>query len=103
YPSSWDGDDLDAEFVELGRVTERVIAADGDQVFDAEPGEVCEHLAGEVPCLGCDAALGTHGGWKVRADEMIGQLLHLGRIGAARVQHGAAAPVDGAGIFTVQR
>src|SRR5947208_731653 len=33
---------------------------------------------------------------------MIGQLLHLGRVGAARVQHGAAAPIDGAGIFTVQ-
>ena len=53
-----DGDDLDAEFVELGRVTERVVAADGDQVFDAEPREVRQHLAGEVPGLGCDAALG---------------------------------------------
>src|ERR1700742_4893338 len=30
-----DGDDLDAEFVELGRITERVVAADGDQVFDS--------------------------------------------------------------------
>ena len=30
------GDDFDAEFVELGRVTERVVAADGDQVFDAQ-------------------------------------------------------------------
>src|SRR6478672_13941729 len=34
---------------------------------------------------------------------MIGQLLHFGRIGAARVQHGAAAPVDGARVFTIQR
>jgi len=41
--------------------------------------------------------------WKILADEMIGQLLHFGRIGAARVQHGAAAPVDGASVFTVQR
>src|SRR5262249_17217255 len=31
------------------------------------------------------------------------QLLHLRRIGAARVQHGAAAPVDGARIFLVER
>src|SRR5262245_9226669 len=34
---------------------------------------------------------------------MIGQLFHFGRIGAARVQHGAAAPVDDASVFTVQR
>src|SRR6266851_3054657 len=34
---------------------------------------------------------------------MIRQLFRFGRIGAARVQHGAAAPVDGAGVFTVQR
>src|SRR6266478_6404660 len=33
---------------------------------------------------------------------MIRQLFRFGRIGAARVQHGAAAPVDGAGVFTVQ-
>src|SRR5438046_6325374 len=98
-----DGNDLDAEFVELGRITERVIAADDDQVFDAEPREVRQHLAGEVPRLGRDAALGAQGGWKVRADEMIWQLLNFGRIGAARVQHRAAAPVDGASVFTVQR
>jgi hypothetical protein len=60
-------------------------------------------LAGEVPRLRCDAALGTQGGWKVLANEMIGQLLHFGRIGAARVQHGAAAPVDGARVFSIQR
>src|SRR3982074_1690306 len=34
---------------------------------------------------------------------MIGQLLYFGRIGAARVQHSAAAPVDGASVFTIQR
>src|SRR5258708_6595552 len=98
-----DGDDLEAEFVELGRIPERVIAADSDQVFDAEPREVCQHLAGEVRRLGRDAALGTQGNWKVLADEMIGQLLYFGRIGAARVQHSAAAPVDGARVFTIQR
>src|SRR4051794_32382502 len=65
-------------------------------MFDAEPREVRQHLACKVPRRGCDAPLGTQGDWKVIADEMIGQLLHFGRIGAARVQHGAAAPVDGA-------
>src|SRR6202022_1873806 len=59
-----DGDDLDAEVVELGRITERVIAADGDQVFDAEPGEVRQTLVGEAPRLGREAALGTQGSWK---------------------------------------
>jgi hypothetical protein len=34
---------------------------------------------------------------------MIRQLLHLGRIGATRVQHGAAAPVYRARVVTVQR
>src|SRR5260370_2646000 len=72
-------------------------------MFDAEPREVRQRMAGKVPRLGCDAPLGTPGDWKVLADEMIGQLLHFGRIGAARVQHGAAAPVDGASVFTIQR
>jgi hypothetical protein len=98
-----DGDDLDAEVVELGCVNERIVAADGDQMFDAEPREVRQHLAGKVPRLGCDAPFGTQGDWKVLADEMIGQLLHFGRIGAARVQHGAATLVDGASVFTIQR
>src|SRR5882724_1745472 len=98
-----DGDDLDAEVVELGRITERVVAADGDQVFDAEPRKVGQHLAGEVPRLSRAAAPGTRGNWDIVADEMTGQPLYFGRIDAARVQHGAAAPVDGASVFTVQR
>ena len=98
-----DGNDLDAEPVELGRVTERVVTADGDKVFDAERREVRQHLAGDVPGRGGDATLGTQGDRKVLAGEVIGQLLHFGRVGAARVQHGATAPVDGAGVLTVQR
>ena len=34
---------------------------------------------------------------------MIGQLFHFGRIGAARVQHAAAASVDDARVFPIQR
>src|SRR5438046_4179470 len=40
-----DGDDLDAEVVELGGVTDGVVAANGDQMFDAKPREVRQHLA----------------------------------------------------------
>jgi hypothetical protein len=50
-----DGNDLDAELVELGGIAQRVIPADRDQVFDAESREVGNHLGGEVPGLGRDA------------------------------------------------
>src|SRR5215831_16110532 len=66
-----DGDDLDAKFVELGRITGRVVTADGDQVFDAEPREVGQHLAGEVPCHGRAAGPVTRGNWDTVADEMM--------------------------------
>jgi len=33
---------------------------------------------------------------------VIGQLRHFGRVGAARVQHGPAAPVDGSRILTIE-
>ena len=45
--------------VELVRIAERVVATDRDQMFDAEPREVRQHLAGEVPRFDCDAAFGT--------------------------------------------
>jgi hypothetical protein len=48
------GNDLDAELVELGSIAQRVIPADRDQVFDAESREIGNHLAGEVPSLGRD-------------------------------------------------
>jgi len=72
-----DRNDLDAKLVKLGRVAERV------------PGHGV-------------AALGAQGGRKVLAGEVIGQLLHFRWIGAARMQHGAAAPIDGAGFLAVQ-
>ena len=49
-----------------------------------------------------DAALGARRDRKVLAGEVIGQLLHLGGVGAARVQHGPAAPVDGARVLAVE-
>src|SRR5262249_16646859 len=93
-----DGNDLDAEFVELGRVAERVVTTDGNEVLDAERREVRQHLLGDVPGIG-GSTFTTHGEWKVPAGKVIGQLRHFGRVGAARVQHGAAAPVDGARVL----
>src|SRR5215831_20063665 len=72
-------------------------------MFDTERREVRQHPAGDVPRLGCRAALGARRDRKVLAEKMAGQLSHLGRVGAARVQHGSAVSIDGAGIFTVQR
>ncbi|GAB1715380.1 MAG: hypothetical protein NTAFB05_04220 [Nitrobacter sp.] len=57
---------------EPGRITERVAAADGDQVFDAEPRQVRKHLASQVPASGFNAAVGIRGNWEVNADEMVG-------------------------------
>ena len=63
-------DDVDAEVVQLGRDTERVLAADGDQRVDAEVGEVLLDLL--------DAAL------------------DLERVGARGAEDGAAARQDAA-------
>src|SRR5258708_36119276 len=78
-----DRNDLDAERVQPGRVTQRVVSAYRDQMFDTESREVRQHSAGDVPRLDCSAALGAYGDWKVLAEEMVGQLLHFGRVGAA--------------------
>ena len=97
------GNDLDAEFTELGRVAERVVTADGNEMLDAQRREVRQHLLGDVPGVAGDTFT-TPGEWKVLAgDEVIGELRHFGRVGAARVQHGPAAPVDGARVLTVER
>jgi hypothetical protein len=66
-----DCNDLDAELVELGRVAERVVTTDGNEVFDAERREVRQHLLGDVPRVGGDAFT-THGERKVLAGKVIG-------------------------------
>jgi len=96
-----DCNDLDAEFVELGRVAERVVTADGDEVLDAESREVRQHLLGEVPGVG-GGTLSARGERKVLAGEVIGQLGHFRRVGTARVQHRPTATVDGARILAVE-
>src|SRR5260370_36370395 len=72
-------------------------------MFRGGCGGVRPRLARVVPRLGGGAALGARGDGKVLAEEMVGQPFHLGRIGAARVQRGSPASIDGAGIFTGQR
>src|SRR5947209_19518325 len=65
------GNDLDAEFIELGRVAERVVTADGEEMLDAQRREVRQHLLGDVPRVRGDT-LTTHGERKVLAGEVIG-------------------------------
>ena len=62
--------------------------------------EVRQHLCGDVP--GRTGVFAAHRDRKVLAGEVIGQFLHLRRIGAARVQHGPAVPVDGARVLAVE-
>ena len=97
-----DCNDLDAEFAELGRVAEGIVTADGNEMLDAQRREVRQHLLGDVPGVAGDTFT-TPGEWKVLAgDEVIGELRHFGRVGAARVQHGPAAAVDSARILAIQ-
>src|SRR6185436_9316921 len=44
-----DGNNLDAELVELGGVAERVVTTDGNEVLDAQRRKVRQHLLGEIP------------------------------------------------------
>ena len=46
------GDDLDAFLVQAHAVAERVVAADRDEVVDAQPFEVLQHLRRQVVALG---------------------------------------------------
>src|SRR5262249_56233494 len=69
---------------------------------DGRGGEVCQHLLGDIPGVAGDA-FSAHGERKVLAGEVVGELRHFGRVGAARVQHGPAAPVDDARVLAVER
>src|SRR5262249_40203886 len=53
------------------------------------------------PMAGGDA-FPCAGEWKVVDGEVVGSFRHFGRVGATRVQHGAAAAVDDARILAVQ-
>src|ERR1700730_2670159 len=98
----WNCNDPDAKCIELSRVAERVITADGNEVVNAERREVRQHLLGDVPGLGGSATRSAQRDRKVLGSEVIRQLLQFGWVGAAGVQHGPTAPVDGARVLTVE-
>ncbi len=50
-----DGDDLDALLVQAHAVAQRIIAADGDQVIDAQEIQVLEHLGGQIVVVFVDS------------------------------------------------
>src|SRR5713101_8553678 len=74
-------DNFEAFLVETNAVAERVVAADGDQRINAEPGEILEHFGSEVVLLGGESL-----------PEMSGNagLAHAAGIGAGRMEKGAA-------------
>ena len=86
-----DGDDLDAELVELGRIAERVVAADGDQVVDAERLEVRQHLAGDVVGLVAMPPLVLSEAGKSLPSRWAGSFFILDGLVRLDVQEGAAA------------
>ncbi len=62
-----DGDDFDARLVEVGGVAQRVVAADGHQVLDAQPLQVAQHLRSHVEDRRGDALLGRLRGGELLA------------------------------------
>ena len=81
-----DGHDVHPLLIEADRIAEGIVAADGDQIVDAQPLEVLQDLRRDV--------IGLHivGRGQMRGDV---RLLHLGGIGARAVQEGSAASIDG--------
>src|SRR5712692_1270724 len=76
-----DADDLEAFLIEPHGVAQRVVTADGNQVFDAEPSEILEHFGSEVVLAGAEGVL------EVRRDA---GLADAGGIGAGGMEEGAA-------------
>ena len=83
-------------------VAEGIVAADGDQVIQLQSLQVLEHLAGHIVDLGSDPLLGVLAPGELLALEEVGQLPHLGRIGAAGMEERAAGAVDGARVGAIQ-
>ena len=97
------GDDLHALPVQLRRVAQRIVAADGHHVIQVQRLDVFLHRPGHVERLGGDALLGGFGRGELLALQNRRELLHLGGAGARAVQPGAAGAVDGARVLAVQR
>src|SRR5580700_729476 len=81
---------------EDGGEAERIVAADGDEAIDTEALEIFEDDGREVVKFAVEGKFLQLVGGDVRWDFVAGD---FARIGAGSVQPGAAAAVDGAGIF----
>src|SRR5260370_19554974 len=75
------GHDAHAFLIEAHAIAEGIVAADGDEVFHAQPGEILQDFGRKVVPLGVVFAL------QVVRDTVFGD---AARIGARRVQEGAA-------------
>src|SRR5712691_8734044 len=76
-----DADDLEAFLIEPHGVAQRVVPADGNQVFDAEPSEILEHFGSEIVLVGAEAV------FELRWDA---GLADAGGIGAGGMEKSAA-------------
>ena len=99
-----DRDHLRAEVVQPRRVGEGVVAADGEEVVEPRALEVREHRARDVVDGAGHAPLRRSApSGSPRPCEVRRELLHLGRVRAARVEERAAGPVDGARVVARER
>src|SRR6266852_6443320 len=76
-----DADNFETLLVQANSIAERVIAADGDERINAEPGEILEDFGSEVVFLGGELVL------EMRRDAGLG---HPAGIGTGRMEKGAA-------------
>jgi hypothetical protein len=97
-----DRDDIEPELVESGGVAERVVAADCNQVVEAEFFQVLEHVLAHVEHRRRDALFRELGLRKIDALNEVRDLLHLGGIRSAGVEERTARPVDGPRILARQ-
>jgi len=95
-----DGDEWDAFFGKHLRVAERVVAADGNQVVQAETRDIVEHDGSEVEVVCVHAQFFQLRGCHVRGRF---PLLDADRIGARSVQYGAAGAVNAARVEAIER
>ncbi len=99
----WNGNHLEAGLIEFGRIAQRVVAPDGDQVFELQLLQILEYLRCQVVYRAGFSIFRHLRRRKGSATQKFRHLFHLGRIGAGGVQERAAGAVDRARIAPVQR
>src|SRR5229473_8071386 len=84
-----DADDFEAFLVETNTVAKCVVASDGDQSVDTQPGEILEDFRGEVVFLGGEFV------FQVRGDARLGDAAGIGPRRMQKSAAGAARAIDG--------